>query len=108
MLKRAVILVMVGAVLLPSTIGCTATGRGAAAGAALGGAAGYIIGKNTGDGGGRRATRAALIGAAAGTALGALIGREIGKVKYCPQCGTSYQEEDSFCVHDGTQLSYKR
>ncbi len=108
MLKRALIVAMAVLVLLPSTVGCTATGKGAAAGGVLGGAAGYIIGKNSGDGGGRRATQGALIGAAAGTALGALIGHEVGKVKYCPQCGSGYQEEESFCPYDGAQLCYKR
>ncbi len=88
--------------------GCTATQKGAAAGAVIGGGAGYIIGKNSGDGNGRSATQGALIGAAVGTVAGALIGHELGHVKFCPSCGAQYQEEENYCVNDGTQLQYKR
>ncbi|MDQ7780188.1 MAG: hypothetical protein RDV41_10845 [Planctomycetota bacterium] len=91
-----------------SVVGCTATQKGAAAGAVIGGGAGYIIGKNSGDGSGRRATQGALIGAAAGAVAGGLIGHEVGKVKFCPRCGSGYQEEDNYCIYDGTQLEYKR
>lgn len=87
---------------------CTAAGKGAAIGGLTGAAAGALIGKNTGDGSGRRVATGALIGGAVGAGAGALIGHEIGKVKFCPSCGSEYQEGDNYCLHDGTQLQYKR
>lgn len=83
--------------------GCTATQKGAAAGTVLGGATGAVIGHQSG-----KATEGALIGAGVGAAAGALIGHQVGKVKYCPTCGTQYQEETQFCPKDGTQLLYRQ
>ena len=83
--------------------GCTATQKGAAAGTVLGGATGAVIGHQSG-----KTVEGALIGAGVGAAAGGLIGHQLGKVKYCPACGTQYQEETQFCPKDGTQLLYRK
>jgi len=83
--------------------GCTATQKGIGAGTLLGGGAGAVIGHQSGHAG-----EGAVIGAVGGAVAGGLIGHEVGKVKYCPTCGTQYQEESQFCPEDGTQLLYRK
>ncbi|HNT33844.1 MAG TPA: YMGG-like glycine zipper-containing protein [bacterium] len=67
-------LVILGAVLMISAIGCNTTQKGAAIGAATGGVVGGVIGHQTGH-----TTGGAVIGAGVGAVTGGVIGHQIDK-----------------------------
>ncbi len=76
--------------------------KGALGGSAVGAGLGAIIGHQVG----RKTAEGAVIGAVAGGLGGALLG-EAAASKYCPTCGRSYFNDQTYCQFDGTLLRSK-
>lgn len=93
-MKRRMSLIL-GIVLLA---GCTTTEQGTGIGAGAGALIGGIIGHQSGEAG-----AGAAIGAAVGGAGGYAVGRKM-QHKFCPVCGTHYDDSQQYCPKDGTQL----
>lgn len=82
-------------------VGCSTTQKGTGIGAATGALLGGVIGHQSGD-----MEEGAAIGAAVGGVGGYAVGREM-RSKFCPVCGTHYDENVQFCPKDGSELIYK-
>ena len=83
-------------------LGCTSTQKGTSVGALSGAAIGGIIGHQSGHGG-----EGAAIGGAVGALGGYVVGEKM-KGKFCPVCGTQYDDEVMYCSKDGAELKNRQ